>query len=363
MSIVSDLAVVHPWLGEKAGSERVLLEILDAYPDAPLSLLWHEKRVWTEVLGKRRVLHSPLQNIPLIQKNYRALIPFLGPWAVSRLPVPPVKTVLSNCHGFAKGAILWEGSKHICYCYSPIRWLSDQKGEYRKSLPSWKRQLFDKVSPRVAAWEDRAAAGVDQWIAISQFVARRIKRRFGFESEVITPPVNTSFFTPKKERKRDLGYLLVSRLVPYKRVGTAVEAFSQSQRALTVVGKGDGGALARTFRGKLRLLDSVSDIALRDLYRRAKALIFTSVEDFGLVPLEAMACGTPVIALGKGGALETVVQNETGLFYGQDSPEALREALDNFEDQEWDQQACRERALCFSIEKFLPALAGVIEEA
>lgn len=356
-----DLCVAHPWLGEAAGAERVLLRIADMWPDAPLATLWWEEGRWRERLGGRRVVASPLQRWPGIRRQYRSVVPFLGAWAAGRVPAVEARVLLTNCHGFAKGIRVAEGGFHLCYCYTPIRWLHDQADAYRDSLPAWRRAAFDLLAPRLRAWEREAAARVDRFIAISKFVAARLRRAFGRQADVIHPPVDTDAFTPGPGE--ECGHLLVSRMVPYKRVATAVRAFGATGEPLTVVGVGDGGRLAASAPANVRFVGRVSEERLLALYRGADALVFTAEEDFGLAPVEAMACGTPVVALGRGGALETVVDGVTGVLYGDDEPEALAAAVVRLRDDPAHPEACRARAEEFAPGRFAAALAAAVGEA
>ncbi len=358
----SDFSISHPWLGDHAGSERVFLELLKIFPKSDLYCLWADQKKWKSLLEDENFYFSYLNNIPTIKKNYRKLIPMLGKHAVEQLPTVTSKVHISNCHGFIKGINVSEETYHYCYCYSPIRWISDQKSVYRDSLSGAAAMFFDYIHPRIKKWEFEKSKQVDQFIAISKFVSRRIKKYLKRDSKIIYPPVDTRFFKPAKAKKRD-GYLLVSRFVPYKRINTAIDAFVRNKKNITIVGSGKIDYPNVQKYSNINFLANLSDEKLRHLYRSSKALIFTSVEDFGLVPVEAMACGTPVVALGQGGALETIKNDESGIFYENDDHHSLNDAIERFEDLKISPDACRDQALKFSSDRFAENIKSMIKVA
>jgi len=358
----SDFSISHPWFGDHAGSERVFLEFLKIFPKSDLYSLWADQKKWKALIGDENFHFSYLNNIPKIEKHYRKLIPMLGAHAVERLPKITSKIHISNCHGFMKGINVSEETYHYCYCYSPIRWISDQEDIYRESLDGFSAMFFDYIHPKIKKWEFEKSKQVDQFLAISKFVSKRIKKYLKRDSKIVYPPVDTDFFQPAKSKKKD-EYLLVSRFVPYKRINTAIDAFVKNKKNITIVGSGKIDYPNVQKYSNIKFLSDLSDGELRDLYRASKALIFTSVEDFGLVPVEAMACGTPVIALGEGGALETVKNGQSGIFYKSDTAHALNEAVDKLEDLKISPDTCRDQALKFSTDKFIENIKSNIELA
>ncbi len=358
----SDFSISHPWLGDHAGSERVFLEFLKIFPKSNLHCLWADQKRWKYLIDDENFNFSYLNNVPNIEKHYRKLIPIFGAHAVDKLPKITSKIHISNCHGFMKGINVSEETYHYCYCYSPIRWISDQKSVYRESLGDFAAMFFDYIHPKIKKWEFEKSKQVDQFLAISKFVSKRIKKYLKRDSKIVYPPVDTDFFNPVKSKKTD-DYLLVSRFVPYKRINTAIDAFAKNKKNITIVGSGKIDYPDVEKYSNIKFSSNLSDIDLRQLYRTSKALIFTSVEDFGLVPVEAMACGTPVIALGEGGALETIKNGESGIFYKSDTSHDLNKAIKKLEDLKISPDACRSQALKFSTDQFTKNIKSSIKGA
>ncbi len=355
----SNISISHPWLGDHAGSERVLLEFLKIFPKADLYYLWANEKKWGKTLEDRNFFYSYLNGFPNIQQYYKKIIPLLGPSAIRSLPTVRSNVHISNCHGFIKGINVSEETYHYCYCYSSIRWISDQEEIYRNSLSRFEKVFFDFLKPRIRAWEEKASENVDEFLSISNFVSARIKQTLKRDSKVIYPPVNTNFFTPKKNMEKT-DYLLVSRFVPYKRINTAIEAFVRSGKKITIVGSGTIDYPDLGKHQNINFLSGLSDKELRNMYRSSKALVFTSVEDFGLVPVEALSCGTPVVALGEGGVIETVQDGINGIFYNKDCPDSLNSAIQKLEDSKISSDDCRQRALDFSTNKFIKNIKSTI---
>ena len=357
----TDISISHPWLGDHAGSERVFLEFLKIFPKAALYCLWADEQKWRKSLANNKVFYSYLNSFPNIKNYYKKIVPLLGPGAVGSLPTVRSNVHVSNCHGFIKGINVSEETYHYCYCYSSIRWISDQEEIYRSSLDRFGQTFFDFVKPRISEWEQKASNNVDEFLSISKFVSARIKKTLNRGSKVIYPPVNTDFFTPGKDIKKR-NYLLVSRFVPYKRINTAIEAFAKSGKKITIVGSGTIDYPNLEKYPNINFLSGISDEKLRNMYRRAKALVFTSVEDFGLVPVEALSCGTPVVALGQGGVVETVQDGVNGIFYSEDCPDSLNDAVQKLEDIQISLEACRQRALRFSTNEFVKNIKSTIRK-
>src|SRR5581483_661218 len=305
--------------------------------------------------------------MPASARFYGAAVPLM-PAAFRRFDLSGYDLVLSSAHAFAKAVRVPEGAVHVCYCYTPLRYAWSHQDEYLARMPL--RPALEPAGRMVLnllrRWDLEAAKGVDTFVAISQTVRERIAAFYGRDSEVVYAPVDLTRFRPVPEGPRDPGaaVLVVSRLFPYKRVDAAVEACTRLGLPLKVVGRGPEMARLQRLAGpSVRFLGEVDDRTLEDEYRACRMLLFTSDEDFGLAPLEAMASGRPVLALDRGGARETVVAGVTGDFYPDAGVDALVDALQRFREDQYDPQACAARAAEFSPQRFRSELRAVIERA
>ncbi|MCX7014841.1 MAG: glycosyltransferase [Candidatus Sumerlaeota bacterium] len=347
------VAFVHDWLNGMRGGEKVLEVLLDLWPQADVFTLFYEPDQVSETIRRRRIVVSPLQRLPGTRRGYRNLLP-LFPWAVGRFDLREYDLVVSVSHCVAKAARASSPSRHFCYCLSPMRYLWSHYDQYFRSRDSgWlNRTAMAALQGPLRRWDRRACDRVGRFAAISRTVADRIARAYSRDAEVIYPPVDTDFFTPADAAPADY-FLAVSAFVPYKRLDLAIAACNDLRLPLKVVGKGPLEARLRSLAGPtIEFLGWVSDERLRDLYRRCRALIFPAEEDFGLAPLEAQACGRPVLAYRGGGALETVAEGATGAFFGEQSNECLSEALRAFQPGAYAVSALRENALRFRRERF-----------
>jgi len=322
------VAVVCDWLVVYAGAERVLEQILKLYPEADLfclvDFLPNDRR---DFILNKKTNPSFIQNLPFAKTKYRSYLPFM-PIAIEQLDVSAYDLVISSSHAVAKGILTGPNQIHISYVHSPMRYAWDLQHQYLKQaglqrgLKSW---LARAILHYMRMWDYRTANGVDHFIANSRFIAKRVKKVYGREATVIYPPVDVSAYT-LCEQKEDF-YLTASRLVPYKRVDLIVEAFTaMPEKQLVVIGDGpEFGKIKKKAGANVTLLGYQPFDVLRDKMQKAKAFVFAAEEDFGIIPVEAQACGTPVIAYGRGGVLETVcggeTVNPTGIFfYRQDIP-------------------------------------------
>jgi glycosyltransferase involved in cell wall biosynthesis len=356
-------AIVHDWLVVYAGAERVLEQMLQVLPDAELfSLIDFVPPAQRNFLGGRPVHTSFLQRLPGARTGYRNLLPLM-PLAIEQFDLSAYDVVVSSSYAVAKGVLTGPDQLHVCMCYSPMRYAWDLQHQYlresglERGVRSW---IARWLLHRTRNWDARTGAGVDDFLAISHFVARRIRKVYRRESTVIYPPVDTEAFTPDVEVSREPFYLAASRLVPYKRIDLIVDTFAaMPDRTLVVIGDGPE---ARRMRAKapanVRLLGEQPFSILRDYLQRARAFIFAAEEDFGILPVEAQACGTPVIAFAKGGALETIRgldhPEPTGVFFQEQSVSALMAAVAAFEHEATRIQidACRQNALRFRSSRF-----------
>jgi glycosyltransferase involved in cell wall biosynthesis len=324
------VAVIHEWLDTYAGSERVLEEILALYPQADVFVMVDFIPAGQRAfLGGRRVTTSFIQNLPFARKRFRWYLPLM-PFAVEQFDLSGYDLIISSSHAVAKGVIGRPHQPHISYVHSPMRYAWDLQGDYLAG-GTWRSLVPRMLMHYLRMWDARTANGVDQFVANSGFIAQRILKTYRRTAEVIHPPVDIADFTVVAD-KEDF-YVTLSRLVPYKRVDLLVDAFARMpQRRLVVVGNGpELAALKARAPANVTFAGRVSDDLKRQYLQRAKAFVYAGEEDFGIVLVEAQACGTPVIAFGRGGAAEIVVDGETGLLFDEQSPDALVAAVDLFE--------------------------------
>lgn len=331
---INTIAVVHEWLITFAGSESVVEQILTLYPDADLySLVDFLPEADRGVLLGKKARTSFIQYLPCARSKYRSYLPFM-PYAVERFDLSKYDIILSSSHAVAKGVRKRSGQLHICYCHTPMRYAWDLKEQYLREArldKGIRGYAARRILDRLQAWDARTAEGVDYFIANSRYIADRIKRAYERESTVIYPPVDVERFGLCTEK--DDYYLAASRIVPYKRINLIVEAFAHMpDRQLVVIGDGPGfNEIKSTASSNIVLLGYQSQDVLIKYLQRAKAFIFAAEEDFGILPVESQACGTPVIAFGRGGALETVIEGETGIFFFEQTSADIQNAVDKFE--------------------------------
>jgi glycosyltransferase involved in cell wall biosynthesis len=356
------IAIIHDWLVTYAGAEKVLEQLLKIYPDADLfSLVDFIDEDQRGFILNKQVNTSFIQKLPFARKKYRSYLPFM-PLAIEQLDVSKYDIVISSSHAVAKGVITGPDQLHISYVHSPIRYAWDLQHQYLKEAGlerGMKGWIAKTILHYIRNWDYRTANGVDYFLANSKFIARRIWKVYRREADVIYPPVDVSAFA-FHDKKEDF-YLTASRMVPYKKIDLIVDAFSQMpDKKLVVIGDGpDFNKIKAKAASNVELLGYQPFDVLRYYMQRAKAFVFAAEEDFGITPVEAQACGTPVIAFGKGGALETVrgfgqAENPTGLFFEEQTIKSLVHSIKSFENISGDikYQDCRENALRFSPERF-----------
>ena len=366
------VALVHDWLTGLRGGERVLHEHARLFPQAEIYTLVHVPGTTTPEIEALPTHASPLSRWPGAARHYRKWLP-LFPWAISRLRIPEgTDLVLSSSHAVAKGIPIPEGAVHVSYCFTPMRYVWDQADAYLGT--GWFRRLATPLVAGLRHW-DRRTSGVERvhrFIAISETVRDRIERNYGRSADVIFPPVDVERF-PVRDQSPDDFYLMVGGFVPYKREDLALETFRELDRPLLVAGDGPGrAALEAAAPAHIRFLGRVSDEELADLYRRCRALVYPQDEDFGIIPVEAQAAGAPVIALGRGGASETVVPHggtetrpPTGVHFPEQTQSALRDAIAHFEANEADfaPTASRAHAETFNVPRFHREMKAALGEA
>lgn len=363
------VAVVHEWLVDWAGSEQVVQQILACYPDADLFALvdFLPDALRERVLGKRATT-SFLQRMPFAKQSLWKYLPLM-PLAVERLDLSGYDLVISSSHAVSKGVRTRPGQIHVSYVHSPMRYAWDLEDQYLRSPElrgAARRFLARRIFSYLRRWDVRTAANPDALVANSRFVAARISRTWKRDAEVIHPPVDTERFTTRAD-KEDF-FLCASRLQFYKRADVIVKAFaSLPQMKLIVVGDGpQRQELEAMASANVSFVGYQSDESLRDYLQRAKALLFAAEEDFGILPVEAQACGTPVIAFGRGGVLETIRGLETaaptGVFFPRQEPADVVDAVRTFlaNGSRFTPEACRANALGFGVERFRQAFRGFV---
>jgi glycosyltransferase involved in cell wall biosynthesis len=355
----SQTALAHHWLVTMGGGEKVLEQFSELFPNAPIYTLVAARNRLSERLQRHEIIPSGFGRLPGSPWMYKQALPIF-PLAFGTLKIggkPPL--ILSSDASMIKGIAAPSGTPHVCYCHSPPRYLWDAEATH--SLPhGLGRALLKAITPALRKWDRAAAQRVDFFIANSQFIRERIRAAYGRESEVINPPVAVEDFAPLLRAPDDF-YLVVSRLVPYKRIDIAIEAFRRLGRRLVVICNGSEYARLRKRAVKgIEFLGAQPFHVLRDNYARCRALIFPGIEDFGITPLEAQASGRPVIAFGKGGALETVKPGETGLFFERQDADSLASAIIEFERRAWDTVKCRSNALRFGSARFRSEISAFL---
>lgn len=360
------VAVVHDWLDTWRGGENVLAEILQLYPQADLhALVDFLPDTLRARLGGRRATTSFLQRVPGARRHFRALLP-LFPRAIESLDLSSYDTIISVSHAVAKGVRVTGAQRHVAYCLTPMRYAWDLRDDYfpAAGARAWLRPFADPLLDRLRDWDRDSNAGVSEFAAISQFIAARIARHYGRASQVIYPPVDTGYFCAGETSPSRDFYLAASRWVPYKRIDAIVAAFAHlPARELVVAGDGPDAARVRRAGGaNVRFVGEVPRDEMRELMRNARAFVFAAEEDFGIMPLEAQACATPVIAYARGGARETIVadgERATGVFFDAQTPAAIADAVQRFEALAVpiDPAQCRANAERFATPRFRSGFA------
>ncbi len=377
------VAIVHDWLTGMRGGEKCLEVFCRLYPEADLFTLLHIPGSVSPVIENRKIYTSFLQSLPGVRTHYRYYLPLM-PWAVEQFQLQGYDLVLSSSHCVAKGVRVPRESLHVCYCYTPMRYIWDQFEHYfgGRNAGRASSAAMRLLAPSLRSWDVRTSRRVDRFVAISRHVQKRIRQYYDRPSDVIHPPVDDRFYTPDEAVQPGDYFLIVSAFAPYKRIDLAVDAFNKLGYPLVIIGEGQDRDYLRKMAGShIRLPGWVPDAEVRTYYARCRAFLFCGEEDFGITPLEAQAMGRPVVALARGGALETVIPDRgtwnaetgipekrtaqpTGVFFQEQTPEALLSAVRHFEtiEDRFDPKAIRRHALQFGTDRFARRIQHFLEQ-
>jgi glycosyltransferase involved in cell wall biosynthesis len=355
------VAFVHYWLVTNRGGEKVLEALCELFPDADIYTHVLNPSGTSEIILKHSIKTTYIQRLPFATRLYQKYLPLM-PLALEQLDLRDYDLVISSESGPAKGVLTSPSTLHLCYCHSPMRYVWDMYQEYMESAKGVTRLLMPPLIHYLRLWDYASAGRVDHFIANSNHVAKRIKKHYRRSAQVIYPPVDIKAFTQSDHH--DNFYLIVSQLVGYKRTGLAVEAFNRIGKPLVIIGEGaEFDPLKAIAKDNITLLGRQPFSVIRDHLARCKALIFPGEEDFGIVPVEAMASGRPVIAYRKGGALETVIDKKTGIFFDKQTPEAIIESIEYFEriQTQFSVEQIVDHAHKFSRDRFMTEIKQFIE--
>jgi glycosyltransferase involved in cell wall biosynthesis len=358
------VALVHDWLTGMRGGEKVIETLGSLFPEAPLYTLFHFAGSVSPAIESHAIHTSFLQTAPGIRRHYRGYLP-LFPTAIEEFDLSGFDVVVSSSHCVAKGVIAPPDAFHLCYCHTPMRYAWDQEHAYFPNRKGLSARLRSVALTGLRAWDVASAARVNLFAANSTFVAQRIQTYYGRPAEVVHPPVDVGFFTPGAAREEALkeGYcLMVSALAPYKKVEEAMAACEKLGLELRIVGEGpERKRLAAMAGSNVRFLGKVDGERLRELYRGARLFLQPGVEDFGIASVEALACGTPVVAAARGGILDVVEDGRHGVLYPDwDGPAALAEAIDKARGIGFNASDLRDRAESFSVARFSDRIRSLL---
>jgi len=364
MELNQRVALVHDWLNGMRGGEKVLEALCERYPSADIFTLFHAQGSVSPAIERHRIVTSSLQKLPFARTRYRTLLP-LYPTAIEQFDLDAYDLVISSSHCAAKAVVAPGRATHICYCHSPMRYAWDQFDAYfgpERVGAFASRWLYAPMLRRLARWDAATASRVGRFVANSHHVAGRIRRYYNREATIVYPPVDTTFYHPDTTPPGQ-HFLMVSALVPYKRIDVAIDACRRAGATLRIVGDGpDRARLERQANGHVEFIGRATDEEIRDEYRRALAVLLPGEEDFGIVPVEAQACGRPVVAFARGGALETVIPGETGILFDQLTSASLAAALEQAAATHFDAGRLRAHAERFSRDRHIERMRAVIED-
>ena len=363
------VALVHDWLVNYGGAEDVVSAILEIYPDADIYTLVYDKKKMKGHFESKKIIPSRLQKIPLATKLYTKLLKFM-PAAFEAFDFSGYDLVICSSSSCAKGVITPPSAAQVSYVHTPMRYAWDLFYDYQRRSGRLTRFFMKLWMPQIRLWDYVSSQRIEKIVSNSKYIARRIKKFWNRDAQVIYPPVNCEYFVPAGGSKRQDYYIFFSRLVPYKRADIAIDACAALGKKLVVIG---GGSEAKKLKERAKVNSNItftgriSDQEVRGYLQKARALIFCAEEDFGIIPVQAQACGTPVIAFGKGGATETVAENKTGVFFAEQTAESCAAAIKAFEKLEaagsFDSKKIASHAKTFGRERFIKEFKAACDEA
>ena len=364
------IALVCDWLTNWGGAERCDMLLHEIWPDAPIYTLIYNKKKMPE-FKDIDIRTSYLNRAPLAQKKWQFYLHYM-PCAIEHFDLTEYDIVISTSHSAAKGALTKPSTMHVCYLYSPTRYMLDFYHQYLHNIKFTPVKIFDKVLKNIVRakinilrqWDFVAAQRPDHIVAISEYIRRRTQKYYRRDADVIYPPVNCDLYQPVGENEIEGYYLIVGRQIDYKRHDIVIKAFNQMELPLVIIGEGPELKKLKMIAksDKIKFLGRIPDDEVKKYYAKCKAFIFPQEEDFGITPLEAQSAGRPVIAYRAGGALETVVENKTGIFFDEQTPEAIIEAIKSFDHKKFNPHAIREHALKFDTEVFKKNVKEYVEK-
>ena len=357
------VAIIHYWLVAMRGGEKVVSALLDLFPEADIFTHVYDQQAFSNNISQHNVKTTFIQKLPFAARLYKSYFPLM-PLALEQLDLRGYDLVISSESGPAKGVLTSPDCLHICYCHTPMRYLWDMYHDYKKGAGPLKRLAMVPLIHYLRIWDVTSAHRVDVFVANSNHVAKRIEKIYRREAAVVYPPVAVEDFY-MADKQEDF-YLMVGQLVRYKRADLAVRAFNRIGRRLVVIGEGEQLGMLKKMAGpNISLMGRQPFSVIQEHYAKCRALIFPGEEDFGIVPVEAMASGRPVIAYGRGGVLETALPGETGLFFKKQTEESLNAAIEEFEKTEglFAPEACRKQAEKFGGKRFKNAFMEIVKSS
>ncbi|MFH1612510.1 MAG: glycosyltransferase [bacterium] len=354
------IAIIHDWLVKMRGGEKVLESLCEIFKEAEIFTLIYDEKNISSLIKQKKINTSFLQNFLGIKKHYPFYLP-LFPLAIEQFNLKKFDLIISSSHCVAKGIIPHSDTCHISYIYTPARYIWDFYFDHFENKNPFKKIFIPLIINYLRIWDVISSYRVDYFIACSEYIKMKIEKYYRKTSTVIYPPIDTSFFTP--ENVNENYYLIVSALTPYKKIDIAIKSFNKLNLPLIIIGNGSEQKKLKKMANKnIKFLNWQSNIEIKKYYAYAKALIFPMQEDFGISSLESQSCGRPVIAYKKGGSLETIIENKTGIFFEEQNEDSLIEAVLKFQKMKFDKQKIREHSLTFDKEIFNQKFKNFVKE-